>query len=140
MTALIFDASAALDMVLPDESGDPAGRLALRLSRGECYAPSIWPTEVLNGIVWAADRQRIDAPAIQAILTAVESFAIDLDPTPEPSAWSHLIDLAVERDLSVYDSSYLELAIRHGCTLATCDKKLGRAAESLGVPLWDVFA
>jgi predicted nucleic acid-binding protein len=40
------------------------------------------------------------------------------------------------RDLSSYDASYLELAIRLGLPLAAQDGKLKTAAQATGVPLF----
>lgn len=43
--------------------------------------------------------------------------------------------LARAHQLSSYDASYLELAMRLGLPLATLDKDLAKAATSVGVPL-----
>lgn len=37
--------------------------------------------------------------------------------------------------LSIYDSTYLELALRKGLPLATLDQRLANAAKTAGVPL-----
>ena len=45
------------------------------------------------------------------------------------------LPLAEEAGLSVYDASYLELAIRLGVTLVSADRKLCEAAKRAGVAL-----
>jgi predicted nucleic acid-binding protein len=44
-----------------------------------------------------------------------------------------LLQLAVEQDLSIYDTCYFQAALVSGLQLATNDKKLRAAAESRGV-------
>jgi predicted nucleic acid-binding protein len=43
-----------------------------------------------------------------------------------------LLQLAVQHDLSLYDTCYLQAALVSGLSLATNDKKLRAAAESCG--------
>jgi predicted nucleic acid-binding protein len=43
------------------------------------------------------------------------------------------LDLARAEKLSVYDATYLELAVRRGVTLATKDKALAAATGRVGV-------
>ena len=57
---------------------------------------------------------------------------IEIDPDPPGDA---VITLARRHTLTVYDASYLELAMRENVPLATLDKKLAAAAEAEGVPL-----
>ncbi len=55
---------------------------------------------------------------------------------------SHSLDvwgLARERDLTVYDAAYRELAIREGLPLATLDRALEKAAFSEGVALFGAW-
>jgi hypothetical protein len=50
-------------------------------------------------------------------------------------AWTSTLALAEKTELSVYDASYLELAIRLNVLLASADGKLCHAANRAGVPL-----
>ncbi len=43
--------------------------------------------------------------------------------------------IAQKYGLTVYDASYLEVAIRYGMQLATIDKKLANAAKKAGLSL-----
>ena len=47
-----------------------------------------------------------------------------------------LMSLARERNLTVYDAAYLELAMREGLPLATLDRALEKAAIAEGVALF----
>lgn len=42
-------------------------------------------------------------------------------------------EIAARHDLSAYDAAYLELALRRGLPLATCDKELAAAMAKAGV-------
>ena len=46
-----------------------------------------------------------------------------------------LLSLSINLELSSYDLSYLDLAMRKGCPLATLDQKLREAAGMMGVPI-----
>ena len=46
-----------------------------------------------------------------------------------------VLELARLQELSSYDASYLDVAMREGLPLATQDARLSDAAVSLGVPL-----
>lgn len=52
-------------------------------------------------------------------------------------ALSQILAAARQLGISVYDASYLELAMRLGATLATRDARLSATAATAGVPLFD---
>ena len=60
-----------------------------------------------------------------------------MDQNTSQRALREILDLAREQELSSYDASYLELAIREGLPLATLDGRLKDAAARVGVPLVD---
>ena len=49
--------------------------------------------------------------------------------------FDELLDLARRFAVTVYDASYLELALREGLPLATLDRALERAARQAGVEI-----
>ena len=66
------------------------------------------------------------------------SLPIAVDEETKAHAFGDTLSLAREHGLSVYDATYLELAMRRGLPLATLDEKLKTAAEAVGVPLYGV--
>lgn len=48
-----------------------------------------------------------------------------------------VVELSLAHELTAYDASYLELAIRRNARLATLDKALIAAAETAGVLLFN---
>jgi predicted nucleic acid-binding protein len=49
--------------------------------------------------------------------------------------WDRTLELADRHNLTVYDATYLELAMRLSLPLATLDEDLRKAAQREGVPL-----
>jgi len=62
-------------------------------------------------------------------------FPIRVDAQAEPEAWLGTLQLAERHRLTVYDSAYLELALRRRLPLATLDRQLRAAAQSEGTEL-----
>ena len=57
---------------------------------------------------------------------------IEVDAGPVPGQ-RQLFELAMRYNLSSYDAAYLELAMRHGLSIATRDAQLKLAAAAAGV-------
>ena len=49
---------------------------------------------------------------------------------------SNILLLAREYGLSAYDAAYLDVAIRHGASLATLDGKLQKAGQKAGIEIF----
>lgn len=96
--------------------------------------PAIWPLEVANGLLVGERRGRITrvqgTRLAECLLAALELEVDDVG-----DIFKNILPLAREYGLSVYDASYLELAIRQGLPLATHDGPLAKAARKCGVHL-----
>ena len=64
------------------------------------------------------------------VMAEISALDVRLDYSPESAL---VLRLAREHRLTVYDSLYLELAVRERRPLATLDRKLRLAAEAEGV-------
>ena len=53
-----------------------------------------------------------------------------------PASYDEVFSLAQEHGLTVYDAAYLDLAIQERPPLASLDGQLVRAAQKVGVPLF----
>jgi predicted nucleic acid-binding protein len=62
-------------------------------------------------------------------------MAIQLEPGLDAATTRAVLQLARAEGLTVYDASYLELALRLGAELFTLDKELVAAARRHGVPV-----
>ena len=134
MSVCVLDSSAALTWVLPGEAVPGSDRLLRQVTAQGAIAPSLWVFEVANVLLMAERRQRVSFAQRQRALGLLDELAIRLDPA-STDLWTDVSALAVRHGLTVYDASYLELAIRTTLPLATLDRQLRQAAVATGVSL-----
>lgn len=104
-----------------------------RIAERGAYVPSIWRPEVANGLQAAVRRRRIDGAYRDLALSRLMAQRITVDDETDRHAWSAIVRLAELHALSIYDASYLELALRLTAPLATVDKALAAAAQRVGL-------
>lgn len=133
MKRLVLDASSTLAGFLPDENSPIVREFFSDLDRWEVHVPAIWPLEISNALLNACRRGRLANDDAERVL---ESLA-GLDPrvTAPVGPDVELFRLAYRHGLSIYDASYLELALRLGASLATLDTRLAAAAKSSAIDL-----
>ncbi|MDE2573434.1 MAG: type II toxin-antitoxin system VapC family toxin [bacterium] len=131
----VIDASVAVAWSLEDEASALAEEVLDAIESGDGHAPAIWPFEVANALLSAERRKRIVPGATKRLLDALSSLEIEIDPLATLEHLDVELALAREHGLSVYDASYLSLAVRFGLPLATLDERLRTAAAGAGVAL-----
>ncbi len=130
MPVAVIDACVAMTWVMPDEGGAAANVLrAHQERRVGLLAPTIWEYEIANSLKTAVIRGRIESDFGRECLTDLLGMGIHFIAFSDlaPRSW----ELALTRDLSVYDAAYIALAEERECELYTCDAKLAHAAENL---------
>lgn len=136
MAIFIVDASAALSWCFEDEAGSLADGLLERLRQGDqIVVPAHWPTEILNGLLFAARRKRVkpDQPAV--FWDELAKLPIEIEPALAGTQPKTVLAIAEKHGLTVYDAAYLELARRRNFPLGTLDTDLRKAAQLEGIPL-----
>jgi predicted nucleic acid-binding protein len=133
VAALVLDASVTLTWFLEDEVTAALAR-ERTIAEG-AVAPAIWPLEVANGFRVNERRGRITAGDRATALETLNEMPIELDGETVTHAWDATYALAVAHGLTVYDATYLELAIRLGLQLASLDDALRAGARSAGIAL-----
>ncbi|HOC43795.1 MAG TPA: type II toxin-antitoxin system VapC family toxin [Thermoanaerobaculales bacterium] len=136
MTPLVVDCSVTMAWCFEDECDELADAVLDRLVDGEAWVPSLWPLEVSNVLVAAERRRRITAADSARFIELLMGLPIVVDDRSHERALSQVLAVARQLDISAYDASYLELAMRLGATLATRDALLQAAAAAAGVPLF----
>ena len=132
----VADASATLPWCFEDEATPETEALLERLRAGEpAITPAHWPTEVMNGLIVAVRRGRIDSQRVTRFARDLAALPIRIEPPHAPAAWHAVIRVAIGYRLTVYDAAYLELAERTGLPLASLDGDLRKAALAAGVVL-----
>jgi predicted nucleic acid-binding protein len=136
MSGFVIDASATLPWCFAEEATGWTEGLLDRLQSGEeVRVPAHWPIEVMNGLIMAVRRKRIDLDRVARFAGDLAALPIRIEPPHEPAAWNAVIQVATNHNLTIYDAAYLELAQRIGLPLATLDDDLRKAARAKGAPL-----
>jgi predicted nucleic acid-binding protein len=126
---IILDASATLGAFF-DEERTPANREMFdEIAEVGAFVPSLWPLEVANALQVGIRRGRIDRAFRDASLRDLSALPIVVDTETASVAWTSSLKLADLCGLTVYDATYLELALRRGGRLATIDKRLSRRGD-----------
>jgi predicted nucleic acid-binding protein len=136
MTPLVVDCSVTMAWCFEDECDELADAVLDALADGEAWVPSLWPLEVANVLVAAERRRRLTAADSARFIELLMGLPIVVDDRSHERALSQVLAAARQLGISVYDASYLELAMRLGATLATRDTQLSAAAASAGVPVF----
>jgi predicted nucleic acid-binding protein len=118
-----------------DENSPATDDILGKLKRSTAVVPTIWPLEVANVLLASKRRKRINDVQIAEFLDSLSALPIVVDPSTTSRAMQSIFVLAGRLDLTIYDASYLELALREGIPLITLDKLLINAARKLNVPL-----
>lgn len=132
---LVLDSSASLSWCFEDERSPEALAVLERVIEANAYVPSLWRYEFANGLLMAQRRGRLDAERRLALLTEIGGLDIREDEAPRAQYWPTVSGFAERHGLTVYDASYLELAVRRRLPLATFDKALRVAAANENVEL-----
>jgi predicted nucleic acid-binding protein len=125
----VLDASIPACWVFQDEQDPRADAAFVRINADEAVVPSLWWFEIRNILVVNERRQRITESDTGVFLRDLAGLRIRVDREPEESV---VMTLARTHRLSVYDASYLELALREAIPLATLDAALTAAARAEG--------
>ena len=84
----------------------------------------------------AERRGRITAADSQRFVDLLARLPIRTVPDSPDRVLNGCVALARAQQLTVYDASYLDLAVREGAPIATLDERVREAAGRLGVALW----
>lgn len=135
---LVLDASFCLAWVFARERADQAEQADRVLrSRGQerWTVPSLWPLEMANSLLVAERRGVIQPNVSEAFLRRLAALRIEVDPETMDPAQPRTLELARQHQLSAYDATYLELALRLDARLASFDRRLMLAADATGCGL-----
>ncbi len=136
--AFVLDGSVTLVWGFTDEDDEYAVAILDKMPDLQAHVPGLWPLEVANALLVGERRGRTTPAKATHFLVLLGTFPIAVDDETVTRAWVETMHLARTHNLSAYDASYLELAMRLGLPLATLDGKLKTAATAVGVPLFAV--
>jgi len=131
----VLDNSIAMAWCFEDESNALADVVLESLKQSKVLVPAIWPLEVGNVLLVAERRGRLSKADSTRFLTMLSALPIYSETETRQRAMSDILFLAREQQLSTYDASYLDLAMRQGIPIVTLDKNLMNAAKQCQVAL-----
>jgi predicted nucleic acid-binding protein len=130
----VVDNSVVMSWCFKDETNNYADTVLDRLTESIAVVPSIWLLEVVNVLLVAERQKRLSESDSIRFLTLLSQLPILVE-YERPEMMKELLALARSNNLSSYDASYLDLAMRKGVPIATLDKKLIEAAKRIDVPI-----
>ena len=89
---------------------------------GQGLAPALWEAELVN-VVWMAIRQGVIPPEEGPRRLALAA-RLGIHSVPSRTLWHGALIRAVSSGLAVYDTLFVELAVREKLPLATFDRKV----------------
>jgi predicted nucleic acid-binding protein len=130
----VIDCSVSIGWLF-DEQADDYTEAALNALVGTfAVAPRWWNVEVLNVLLALERRKRLAASKAVDLLRYMQRLPVHLRESDASTFELHA--LAIQHQLTSYDTLYLEAALATGLPLATRDKALQQAAVESGVGVW----
>ena len=136
MSRFVLDASVALSWFFEDEESAYADSVFEALDSSEAAVPGIWPLKVSNALIMAERRGRISTAKSDEFLKSLTALPIDVYAVSQREIFHQALALARNHRLTVYDASYLGLAVQEGLPLATIDDKLHQVASAIGIQVF----
>jgi predicted nucleic acid-binding protein len=137
MNPLVLDCSVTMAWCFEDECDALADAVLDAVTEVEAWVPSLWPIEVANVLLVAERRGRLSPADSARFIELVGGLPITVDDRAHERALGPVLSTGREFDISAYDASYLELAMRLGGSLATRDDRLRTACTTAGIPLFE---
>lgn len=127
---IVVDANVVIDWFLPNRNH--VAEIALdRVVSGGAVVPALWRWEIQDVLRRLSVAGRLKKP-IESIRSELRELQIVID-DDLLSPFGDELALSARYGLSVYDASYLELALRLRVPLATNDRALAEAAKAASV-------
>ncbi len=134
---IVVDASVAVAVILTEpECGEALSTLK---TTDILHAPSLLVYEVTNSIAAAVRRERMTETESHIAVARFNELPWSFETHAGTLRVDDVLQLAIRHRLSAYNASYLELALRCKCPIATLDFELRKASkkEELQVLLRD---
>src|SRR3989344_8447327 len=121
----VIDASFMLSYLMPDERVHETENIIRQFEKQQLllFSTPVFPMEVLNAVRMAVVRKRINHENSKKIAELFLKIDIELLSVDYQEAYS----LALSNELTLYDASYLEVALRRKSALLTLDSRLEKA-------------
>ena len=136
ISRIVVDCSIIMAHILPDEDHEESERIIhqIQMDGVQVLVPALFCIEVNNVLYIAHKRNRIDRKQWDEGIHLFQNIPFETDQkSTQPGYMSRMAELSRTNDLTIYDATYLELALRSNAQLATLDEQLKRAAQKYTV-------
>jgi predicted nucleic acid-binding protein len=127
MKKVVIDASAILAFIIPDETAPQSiNNTFTEFSQQKLnlIAPKLLKLEVSNALRSGVIKKRMTKLTAKKIFKTFLRLSIDYQKTDK---LEKIFQLALKHELSVYDATYLQLALQTKSKLLTLDQDLNKA-------------
>lgn len=137
--SFVLDNSVAMRWVMPtSKKTDQA--YADKVLRGfvdhRAIVPTLWYIEAISVLLNCEKHGEISDNDTARFVSFIEGLDIQTDTSTSSHAFNKTASVARQFNVSGYDATYLELALREGLPLATLDKDLLKAAKRAEVQIY----
>ena len=133
----VVDASVGFAWVHQDQATAETDHLLNEIAAGAAVSvPALWFLEMANILLAAQRRQRLTTPQRKAALEKLSALHFLVDEEGSRHAFGKTSGLAEKYGLTIYDATYLELALRRSLPLASRDEALNKAAKQCGLKIF----
>ena len=132
--SFIVDASVGFAWVYQGQATQETDRLLNDVAAGATVVvPALWFLEMSNVLLVAQRRHRLTAGQRKSAMEKLTAMQLTVDEEGSRNAFGKTSELAEQYGLSIYDATYLELALRRLLPLASRDEALRNAARQCGL-------
>ena len=133
MKGCVIDCSFFIASLMPDENVN-----SFNLDTQSVFVPSIFFLECSNVLLVAHKKERLDTASYEESIKALYDlpFRVDSFSSGNHSVFT-ISRIAQKYNLTSYDASYVELALRLGVCLGSLDKQIIRACKDLNIKTID---
>jgi len=130
---LIVDASVAVAWFVRNQASAYTDRIRRQARRERLHVPAVWPLEFANALWQLQRRKLLSGRQVDTIVELAEPLDVVVHGESPPPR--RLLEVAREHDLSAYDASYLDLALRLRHPVACRDGSLKEALRAAGAKM-----
>jgi predicted nucleic acid-binding protein len=132
----VIDSSVGFAWVHPDQATAATDQLLDEVANGATVVvPVLWFVEMANGLLVLQRRKKITAAERRTALRTLSDLTLVVDDEAGRAAFHKTSELAEKHGLTVYDATYLEVAVRRKLSLATRDGALKASAKQCGLSI-----
>jgi len=130
----VIDSSVGFAWVHPNQATPETDKLLQEIEAGAAVVvPALWFIEMANSLLVLQRRKKLTGAERKAALEILSSMNFTVDDEAARMARNKTSELAEKYGLTVYNATYLEVALRRNLPLASRDSALMGAAKRCGV-------